>query len=273
MNKVSLSIKEYLVLYAAFARVTFLTQLEYRGQYFVRMLSKIVAWSSGFITILIMLNQFNVMGNWTKYEILFLYGMDMLSYSIAGTFFMGPFGKLPRLIQRGELDQVLLRPVNPMIYLICTKVSAGYTSNYIIGVLMIAICIQKLSISFRMGEFLWFVMVMLGATLIHAAAFIFTAVPAFWILKSDGLADLFYRNLERFISYPLTIYSRGIQILLTFLLPYAFINYYPSQMFLGKQELLPSVFQYLTPFIGVVLFWASYQFWKKGLEAYQGTGS
>lgn len=112
--------------------------------------------------ILIMLNQFNVMGNWTKYEILFLYGMDMLSYSIAGTFFMGPFGKLPRLIQRGELDQVLLRPVNPMIYLICTKVSAGYTSNYIIGVLMIAICIQKLSISFRMGEFLWFVMVMLG---------------------------------------------------------------------------------------------------------------
>ena len=124
-----------------------------------------------------------------------------------------------------------------------------------------------------MGEFLWFVMVMLGATLIHAAAFIFTAVPAFWILKSDGLADLFYRNLERFISYPLTIYSRGIQILLTFLLPYAFINYYPSQMFLGKQELLPSVFQYLTPFIGVVLFWASYQFWKKGLEAYQGTGS
>lgn len=74
MNKVSLSIKEYLALYAAFARVTFLTQLEYRGQYFVRMLSKIVAWSSGFITILIMLNQFNVMGNWTKYEILFLYG-------------------------------------------------------------------------------------------------------------------------------------------------------------------------------------------------------
>ena len=63
------------------------------------------------------------MGNWTKYEILFLYGMDMLSYSIAGPFFMGPFGKLPRLIQRGELDQVLLRPVNPMIYLI----SVSYT--------------------------------------------------------------------------------------------------------------------------------------------------
>lgn len=131
---------------------------------------------------------------------------------------MGPFGKLPRLIQRGELDQVLLRPVNPMIYLICTKVSAGYTSNYIIGVLMIAICIQKLSISFRMGEFWLFVMVMLVHT-DPCAAFIFTAVPAFWILKSDGLADLFYRNLERFISYPLTIYSRGIQILLTFLLP------------------------------------------------------
>ena len=96
MVKMMRSIKENVLLYLAFAKVVFLTQLEYRGQYFMRMLSKVVNWSSGFIIILILLNQFHRIGNWETYEVLFLYALDMLTYSIAGTFFMGPFGKLPR---------------------------------------------------------------------------------------------------------------------------------------------------------------------------------
>lgn len=266
-------IKDSAGLYLAFAKITFLTQLEYRGQYFMRLLSKVIAWSSGFIMILVLLERFQVIGAWGKYEVLFLYALDMLSYSIAATFFMGPFGKLPKLIQRGELDQILLRPVNPMVYLVCTKVSAGYTSNYVIGIAMIAVCVRKLEIPFGAGNFLWLCVVLLGASLIQAAAFIATAVPAFWILKSDGLQEIFYKNLEDFIAYPLSIYNRGIQILLTFVLPYGFINFYPSQHFLGKQELFHPVFKYLTPAVGLAMFWAAYRFWEKGLNAYEGTGS
>lgn len=266
-------VKEYAELYLAFAKITFLTQLEYRGQYFMRLLSKVIAWSSGFIMILVLLDRFQVIGTWSKYQVLFLYALDMLSYSIAATFFMGPFGRLPRLIQRGELDQILLRPVNPMVYLVCTKVSAGYTSNYVIGIAMIAICIGRLGISFEIGSFLWLCVVLLGASLIQASAFIATAVPAFWILKSDGLQEIFYKNLEDFIAYPLSIYNKGIQILLTFVLPYGFINFYPSQHFLGKQELFHPVFQYLTPVVGLALFAGAYRFWKAGLDVYEGTGS
>lgn len=273
MKRLNALVKENLSLYAAFAKITFLTQLEYRGQYFMRMLSKIIAWSSGFIMILVLLSKFQMIGTWNKYEVLFLYALDMLSYSIASTFFMGPFGKLPRLIQRGDLDQIMLRPVNPMVYLVCTKVSAGYTSNYVIGAGIVFLCIQKLALPFGAADLIWLFVVLAGASLIHGAAYIFTAVPAFWILKSDGLRDIFYKNLEDFVGYPLSIYNRGIQILLTFVMPYAFINYYPSQHFLGKQELFHPVFQYLTPLVGVILFFAAYQFWKRGLNAYQGTGT
>lgn len=273
MRTLGKTIREFFSLYLAFAKITFLTQMEYRGQYFMRMISKIISWSSGFIMILVLLSRFQIIGAWTKYEVLFLYAIEMLSYSIAATFFMGPFGKLPRLIQRGELDQILLRPVNPLIYLVCTKVSAGYTSNYVIGISIIVISLRQLAVPFGITQLLWIFTVILGAALIHAAAFIATGVPAFWILKSDGLMDLFYRNPENFIQYPLSIYNRGIQILLTFILPYAFINYYPSQSFLGKSELFPPVFQYLTPFVGILLFYLAYLFWKKGLKAYQGTGS
>ena len=261
-------------LYAAFAKVNLLSQLEYRGQYAIRMLTKIISWSTGFVMILILLNKFKTIGDWNVYEVLFLYVLDVLSYSIAGTFFMGPFGKLPDLIRQGVFDEVLTKPVNPFVYMVCTRVSAGYTSNYIIGVAILVICFVKLHISLTLGKFFWLIAVIFGATLIQSAGFILTAVPAFWIVKSDGLQMLFYKNLTDFLQYPMKIYDRWIQVMLTFVLPYAFINYYPCQYFLGKDEhLFFPWFQYLTPLVGIVLFGLSYFVWKKGLNAYQSTGS
>ena len=261
-------------LYLAFAKVNFLTQMEYRGQYLIRIFSKIIFWSTGFISILILLNKFKTIGDWTTYEVLFLYALDVLSYSIAATFFMGPFGKLPRLINQGTFDEVLTRPVNPFLYFVCTKVSAGYTSNYIIGIIILCICFLKLEINLTFVKFIWLIIVILGASLIQAAGFILTALPAFWIIKSDGVQMMFYKNMTQFLQYPIGIYDKWIQILLTFILPYAFINYYPAQFFLAKGEnLFFSGFQYLTPIVGVSLFGLSYQIWKKGLDAYQSTGS
>ncbi len=266
--------KSFISLYFSFAKVNFLTQMEYRGQYAVRMIAKIIGWSTGFISILILLNKFGRIGSWTKYEVLLLYALDVLSYSLAATFLMGPFGKLPRLIRSGEFDGVLTKPVNPFFYIICTKVSAGYTSNYAIAIIILWICFAKLGIAMTVGKLCWLVLVILGATLIQAAGFILTAVPAFWILKSDGLQRMFYKNLTGFLQYPLTIYDKGVQVLLTFFLPYAFINFYPCQYFLGREEhLFFPWFQFLTPLVGIVLFGLSYLVWKKGLNAYQSTGS
>lgn len=265
---------EYLKLYISFAKVRFLTQMEYRGQYAVRILSKVIAWSTGFIMILIMLNKFKTIGDWSTYEILFLYAIEVLAYSIAGTFFMGPFGSLPRLIRLGEFDEVLTKPLNPFLYTVCTRVSAGYTSNYVIGAAIIIISLYKLEIAMTPMKVLWLLVVIFSGVLIESAGFIITAIPAFWILKSDGLQDLFYTNLVGFLQYPLTIYSKGIQIVLTFILPYAFINFYPSQYFLGKNDtLFFPWFQYLSPVVGIAAFAAAYVFWKKGLSAYQSTGS
>ena len=108
-------------LYIAFARISFLTQLEYRGQYFMRMVSKILGWSTGFLMLMVLLQKFQTIGGWSIYEILLLYAFDVLSYSIAGTFCMGAFGKLPGKIRQGELDSILTKPVNPFVYLVSTK--------------------------------------------------------------------------------------------------------------------------------------------------------
>ncbi len=260
-------------LYFSFAKVAFVTQLEYRLSYILRTFSKVINWFAGFVMILVLLSKFQSMGGWSMYEILFLYAMNELSYALAATFCMGTFSRLSRHIQNGSFDQVLTKPISPLLYLVCLNVSAGYTSNYVIGIVMISVCLSKLSIVLTAGKIAWLVIVILGAACIHAAGFTATNVPAFWMIKNSSAMGLFYWQPMRFVEYPLTIYNTAIQGILTFVLPYAFISFYPAQYFLGKETLFHPALQFMTPVVGVLLLGLAYLFWLKGVNSYKSTGS
>jgi ABC-type uncharacterized transport system permease subunit len=66
----------------------------------------------------------------------------------------------------------------------------------------------------------------------------------------------------------LTIYNRFVRILLTSFIPYAFVNFYPSQFFLHKsgEALFSPLLQYATPIVGVLLFLISFKIWIVGGE-------
>ena len=75
----------------------------------------------------------------------------------------------------------------------------------------------------------------------------------------------------RFIDLPLDVYHPAISFVLTFIVPIAFINYYPAELFLGKGVFMQ--FAYLTPIIGIISFIIAYGFWKYGIKNYTSTGS
>ena len=56
--------------YGAFLKNGFLTQMAHRGQYAMRMLAKIMGWSTGMIMVLILLERFGQIGGWNREEIL-----------------------------------------------------------------------------------------------------------------------------------------------------------------------------------------------------------
>jgi ABC-2 type transport system permease protein len=73
-----------------------------------------------------------------------------------------------------------------------------------------------------------------------------------------------------FAQYPLTIYPRAINIVLTWLIPYGFTSFYPATYLLGRDS---SLVVWLGPVVAAVLLVLGYQFWRFGLRHYAGTGS
>ncbi|UKS28365.1 ABC-2 family transporter protein [Paenibacillus sp. HWE-109] len=264
-----------LPLYLAFIRIKLNGVVEYRGAFLLTSFSKASVWVTEFLLIYILISKFKQIAGWGTYEVMFLYALSLASYSFAGFFLFHPCMKLASSIQSGEFDEILTKPINPFLYLICKEFSTGYFNNVIVAIGVMIICFNKLQITLSAMNLLFLVIVLIGGTLIQGAAFLFTSVPAFWITNNKALIDLFMFDLKRFIQYPISAYSKFLQVLLTLLFPYAFINFYPAQYFLKKNDFLmfhPWV-QFLTPIIGIVLFTLAILFFFKGIKHYNSTGS
>jgi ABC-2 type transport system permease protein len=83
----------------------------------------------------------------------------------------------------------------------------------------------------------------------------------------------FAGSLRTFVTYPITIYATAIQVVLTVVVPFAFVNFYPAAVLLGKDgQAFPGWVGWLTPVVGLVMFGLAYRVWMRGIDRYQGAG-
>ena len=75
---------------------------------------------------------------------------------------------------------------------------------------------------------------------------------------------------------PISIYPKLIQYFVVYIIPLAFVNYFPSQLLMGvfkEGNIFPAVYISISAALGMVLFGLSYLFWRFSLRFYASTGS
>ena len=219
--------------------------------------------------------RFQNLGGWTADEIVLLYSFQLLTYALAGTFFFGCCNSLSDRIQSGQFDEALTLPMPPLLYEVLNHFTTDYIRHFVLALGCFLFAVVRLNLSFNFWKVVLLIVDILGGTLICAAAQLIFSTPNLWMVRGTGIADFFYYESILFIRYPITIYPLFLQVLLTCVLPYAFINFFPAQFFLGKTDfsIFSPFFQYLTPLVGAAAFGFSLWFWNWGLKKYQSTGS
>lgn len=263
----------YFRLYLQFIKIRLTSIVAYRGSFFAGVVAQMLSYGAGFFTTWLLVNAFHELNGWTPYEVLLLYGMNLFSYALAAFFFFDLATGIEDLVICGRLDGVLTKPVNPFLYLICNGFNVAYFSHISLALITIIISFRGLGIRLSLIMQGMLALSILGAAMIHAAALIITSVPAVWMLRVR-FSEILYWGMRDFINYPLSIYNKVVQVILTFILPYAFISFYPAQLFLGKEDhLFHSSFPYATLPVGLGLLFLAYRFWRYGINRYQGTGT
>jgi ABC-2 type transport system permease protein len=105
----------------------------------------------------------------------------------------------------------------------------------------------------NIGDVLYFVI--FGGVLIQISVFMISLCTSFFFIKADNLQSFLYFNTRKFVGYPLSLFPGFIQKMLAFVIPLAFVTYFPAQYFLKKSDIIWWYgVMYLTPVVGITLF-------------------
>jgi ABC-2 type transport system permease protein len=260
--------------YRRYWRINVLTTLEYRENFLLWSLFTVVYHGSALAALWIVLRAFPEMNGWNFREMAFLYALWMLGHALHNTFFHA-VEDVPERIREGNFDRVLVRPLDALFQVIATP-GQVFPDELILATCYFCAATWYARIHVDLAFVALVPPVIVGGSLIELALNLIVATVAFWFVKVDALRWIVLQLEQEFTRYPLGIYSRGVRLLLTFVLPFAFMNYFPATYFLHKSDgalHLPPYAGLLAPLVGVTFAAAAYAFWRVGLTRYRGAGS
>jgi len=223
----------------------------------------------------ILLNKFQNIQGWNFYELMFLYTLNLFTYALSGMFIKHPMLDMEQMIQQGTFDSILTKPINPLFHVIARQFEYTFAGHMILCIFTFTISIRHINVAWSLEKVVFFLLFIIGAVLIHASFMIITGSMCFFFVKSTIVVETAIYGLRSFLDYPLTIFNKFIQVILTFVLPYAFVCYYPAEYFLEKTKPLGfhPMLKYMTPIVGVIMLILALSIWNLGIKHYKGTGS
>jgi ABC-2 type transport system permease protein len=258
--------------FVKFVQLRLKERMEYRAAYMIGVVTQIFGYGAQFVVIWLLLNRFGTINGWTWPQVAFLYSFELFTYALGAAFTFSPMTDLERMVRDGTFDGVLVRPTNPYLYLIARMYNVGYVAHVLLAACVLIWAITQLHLAWTPLTLAYLVAAIVSAALIQMAALTFIGAWAFSLGRIGFLFTLHYQ-VKDFVLYPVSVYGASIQLLLTVIVPFAFINFYPASALLSKSgALFPSWIGWLAPIVGPMLFVGAYRFWSRGVNAYQGAG-
>lgn len=248
--------------------------VEYRANFLMWAAFTIVYHATALVALWVTLHAFPSMNGWNFRETAFLYVLWMLGHGIHNTFFF-TVGDVPTMIREGRFDRILIRPLDALFSALTTPQQIWPDELVLaIGALVATTRYAHVRVD---ALFLAYVpLVAIGGALIDFSITLTIATLAFWVVRVETLRYVVMSLEQDFTRYPISIYTRGVRLFLTFVVPFAFMNYFPATVLLHKVDggfAFDPRLGLLTPVVGALWVSAAYAFWRRGLRRYQGTGS
>jgi ABC-2 type transport system permease protein len=245
------------------------TKLTYRADLLMEIISDLLFQGVNLFFVLVVFMHTASLGGWSEAQILFIYGYFMIPYGIFYCLF-NFWGFAERYIVKGEMDRVLTRPAHNLVQIILENIDPPSIVGSIAGVVIMGFAWAQLGIPVHFLDVFIFLLLVLGSVLVYVGVYLIITAISFFVDAPTGILPLVY-NFQSYGRYPIKIYNRVIQIILTAILPFSFVGFYPAAYFLDPKQW--SNFAYITPAVGLVIFTAGLMFWNYGVKKYRGAGS
>jgi ABC-2 type transport system permease protein len=249
------------------------SELQYRANFLIMVVMGIVYQCTGFVFIWVVLSQFQRLAGWTLGEVAFLYGLRLIMHTLNGAISGGLY-TLQWKVRQGEFDRYLVRPVPPLLQLLCERVHISILGDLIGGLALFAAASSLVAIDWTPLALLYLALALVGGALVELAMRLLVSALSFRFLSTSSLMDLLDTVFSNFSNYPLRIFGGALEFLLTFGIPLAFMAYFPAVVLLGRTSELQvnPVFAYAAPLAGLIWLLAALWIFHYAMRGYQSAG-
>ena len=269
-------IMAYLRLYFRLISSRIRSQMQYRLSFLLDVVGNFFGNFTDLAALMVMFTQARSLGGWSFGEIAFLYGLSSVSFALH-ELFQGAFDNdvFAFYIQRGLFDQMLIRPLPTFFQMATEYFLLRRFGRMTQGLLAFALGVALAQPHWTFAKLLYLPVVIAGGAVFFLAISIAGCTLCFWTVQSTEVVNIFTYGGTTMLQYPLTIYQEWMQKFFVYILPMAFINYFPTLFFLDKADpfRLPAFVPFLAPVVCIGVFLLSLRVWKFGVAHYTSTGS
>jgi len=255
------------------------SRLRAQMQYPVAFLAELVgfALTTGleFLAVVLLFQAFHSVHGWNLPEVAILYGMSSSSFGIAEMIGRGFDAPFEQMMQTGRFDMVLTRPLGAFFQMLTAEFQIRRMGRTIQGWLALAYGLSHAPIQWGAGHAALLVLGQGAGVTIYLSLMVIGATFCFWTIKTPEVINVFTFGGDFLLSYPLSIYSRPIRAIFTFVVPLAFVNYPLALTLLGKADPhgFPAQLAWASPLVAALFFGAALVFWRFGVGKYTSSGS
>jgi len=236
----------------------------YQGGFYAMMAGSMVWGIFQYVSILLLTAKVNSIFGWTRNELIILTAAYSFFWGIFHFVFARNFNHLPRVIDYGELDGILVKPMDSQFLLSFNMMNFPGLFRTLLGaaILIYTLSLSHITVS-AINVMGFFVLGLCGLALIYSFWFIVVTF-LIWYPRLSNLIDLMY-NVTGITRYPPQMIQGIKNYVLVFLLPLTLTIATPTRVLLNK-VLYGDVMSLL--FFTVLIFFISRLFWKFALRFY-----
>jgi len=244
-------------------------RLAYRLDFLVNAVGEVLLAAVGLVFLGTLFAHIDALGAYSRAEVLFCWGFAETVVGLFFVAFQGLWVLNQRYIVGGDLDRVLLRPVDPYAQVLLDNVSWEDLPLVLLGAGVMAAAAPGLG---AVPAWHWAMLPVLLAGGACVLGGVLTAVcSAGFHLHHRGTAVGLVFQLSTFSRYPIDLFALPLRLLLTWGLPLGFAGFYPASFLMNRPEW--HAYALAQPFVGAAVLALGYAAFRFGLSRYASTGT
>lgn len=261
--------KRYLKIYVRLLKINFSALVVYRSNFVSDVAASLFWGIFSVISMYLLTSRVTTVYSWKREELMVLTGVYSIVIGIFHVVFSGNFRRFSRVIHLGQLDSVLIKPVDSQFLLSFYIVNYATIPRIIGGIVFVIIYLNRIGVTVNMVDIVLFsIVTCIGILLLYSVWYVIVSITI-WQSNLSNITDFLF-DFTSSAKYPQEMYQDLKQFVLFIFIPLTLIVTVPTKILLHRSYTNDMI---AASIFAVVFFIISRKFWKFALRYYTSASS